>query len=214
MKFNKSAMMSKAFKVSNVRLETGEGEEGGDAGDLTPARSIRFTQIELTAKQFEELYGREGAADFYFDYSGSAGDKSKSQPVASNHEIIHLAQVYKDCSGQIQFGVSDTVVEFESSRIKNITIDRTKGKFGHLRFTLVAPLPVKLSTLQLEGHFGKQVKLQISTGGIEQQDNPNQEQLGLEGGSTGEDIDDDQSPGEGVSGTGRKPRNVDQPAVN
>ncbi len=213
MKFNKAAKMSKAFKVNNVRLETDEGDEGGDAGELTPARTIRFTEIELTAKQFDELYGLEGASDLFFDYSGAAGNKDKGKPVQSNNSIIPLDHVYKDCAGTITFGVGKTEVEFENARMKNQSIDRTKGKFGHLRFTLVAPLPMKLSTLQLEAHFGKPVKLEISTGGIEEA-NSAQESLGLEGGATGEDIDSDKQ-GDGVAQTGRgQTGSEDRPTVN
>lgn len=213
MKLNKAAKMAKAFKVNNVRLETDEGDEGGDAGELTPARVVRFTEIELTAKQFDELYGHDGAADLFFDYSGTAGNKDKGKPITSNNSTLPLDQVYKDCVGKITFGVSKTEVEFENARMKNISIDRTKGKFGHLRFTLVAPLPMKLSTLQLESHFGKPVKLEIATGGIEEAASA-QESLGLEGGATGEDVGDNDRSGDGIAESRRGQGSGDRLTVN
>jgi hypothetical protein len=161
MKFNKHAHLGKSLQVHNIRIESEDGEEGGDAGELVPARAMRFTGVTLTKGQLNEITGHPGAADFFFDYSGG----SKGEPVEQNIGTIWLDQQYKNCSGTITFGVSAKEIAFEGARVKNISVKvEGKNRFGEMAFTLIAPLPKKLTTLELEEWFGKLVKIELALG--------------------------------------------------
>lgn len=184
MNLSKQCFLSKALRVHNIRMEAENGEEGGDSGELVPARSMRFTGIELTKKQFNWFYGHDAAADFYYDYS----EGGKGTPAHENVGTIWLDQTYKNCKGVIIFGTSRTEVEFENARFKNLSI-KVKGepRFGKLAGTLVAPLPVKLAVLQLEAFFGKMVGLKIILDEVDEDGDKDQQQLELEGGKAGDD---------------------------
>lgn len=204
MRFQKSAMMAKKLDVSNVRVRTEEGEEGGDAGELTPARSIRFTDIALTKNQFNELVGSDFADEFYFDYG--------QKPPKSAHERlpkIPLDIKFKNCTGSIIFGVSKQTLEFEGGKVKNLSI-KLKGQkaWGTLSLTLQAVLPRKLDTLDLEEHFGDVVTLQLTLGEADLTADEAQAKLELAGGETAEDRqehgdDDHDDDGDETAGKSR-----------
>lgn len=183
MRFQKSAMMAKKLDVSNIRIRTEEGDEGGDAGDLTPARTIRFTNISLTKNQFNELMGNDAADEAFFDYG-----KKPPESGYENLGSIRLDSKFKNCAGSITFGVSKKTLEFEGAKVKNVSI-KLKGEkaYGSLSLTLQAVLPRHLDTLDLEEHFGKQVTLGLSLGVPDLDQDEKQEKLGLEGGETAED---------------------------
>lgn len=208
MRFQKSAMMAKKLDVSNIRLRSEEGEEGGDAGELTPARTIRFTHIALTKNQFNELLGSECADEYFFDYG-----KKPAEAAHENLASLKLDAKFKDCSGSITFGVSKKSLEFEGAKVKNISI-KLKGEkaWGLLSLTLQAVLPRKLDTLDLEEFFGQQVTLGLSLGEPDLDQDEKQETLELNGGKTAEERDEEESESEDSSGRTRPPANDEQRA--
>jgi hypothetical protein len=194
-KFNKQAYMAKDLRVHNVRMESENGEEGGDSGELVPARSIRFTGINLTEKQFNEMFGHEAASKFFFDFSN--GDKGS--PAHENCGTIWLDQTYSGCEGAIIFGTGKTEVEFEDARVKNISIKiKKEQRFGSMNLTLVAALPEHISTLQMERFFGKVVTLRLALG---EKDETDADQGSLDLG----DAEGDESGDEDVAVRERRP---------
>lgn len=209
MNFQKQAFMAKDLKVHNIRMDSENGEEGGDSGELVPGRSIRFTGINLTQKQFCELIGHDAAAEFFYDFSNG----SKGEPAHENISTIWLDQVYKGCKGAVIFGTSKTEVEFEDARVKNMSIKvKGKARFGELALTLVAVLPEKVDTLRMERYFGKVVGLKLAFGDIEEDAAKEQKQLELEGGGKAGDEENEEGKDsdDGRNGRQRAPVSDEQ----
>lgn len=207
MRFQKSAMMAKKLSVHNVRMQSGEGEEGGDAGELVAARDIRFTQIALTKNQFNELFGSEIADRFFFDYG-----TTPPKPAQDNVGTIWLDQAYKDVYGAIIFGVSKKELDFEGGKIRNISVKvKNERAYGLMSLTLTAVLPRKVDTLDLEEFFGKVVTLNLSFAAIDEEaakeNTDNQGKLQLDGGA---DPDEDNGDDDDSDKPSRRKSDVDE----
>lgn len=195
----KPAILGKSFKVHNVRARSEDGEEGGDAGELIPARDIPLKKIMVTKSQFNKLIGSDLAYNSFFN--------DGAKPVEPAFESIHalkLKDTYKDCSATISFGVSAKTIELEENvKIKNISLKPCTGGVAEMNCTLQATLPRKLETLDLESFIGQEINISLTFGEIDEGDEDSkQASMDLDGGERGEDSEDAEETG---SARSRKP---------
>lgn len=173
---NKPAWLSKSLRGHNIRMQSEDGDEGGDAGELVPAKSVRLTKVMLTKGQFNELLDGKLAYNAFFD----DGTKPPS-PAWPRVSYLPINEQWKDCEAEISFGVSNKSIALEGAKVKNVRIVPREGGVGELQFTLVATFPRKLETLDLEQFYGKEVTLTLKFGEIDDGDEASkQDSLALE----------------------------------
>ena len=202
----KPAILGKSLRVHNVRARSEDGEEGGDSGELIPARDIPLKKIMVTKSQFNKLIGSDQAYNSFFN--------DGARPVEPAFESIHalkLKDTYKDCSAQISFGVSAKTIDIEEdAKIKNISLKPCTGGVAEMNCTLQAVLPRKLETLDLENFIGKEVTVSLQFGEVDEGDeDAKQGNLGLEGSEAegeGEENDAEETSSRSRRSNGDEPR--------
>lgn len=193
---NKSAILAKRFATHNVRPHSDEGEEDGDAGDPVPAKEVAIRKILLTKNQFESLVGK-GAHNSFFN-----NGKKPPEPAFDSFKRIRLEHTYKDCSAKIVFGVAQDEIEIdEGAKIKNLSITIEETGVASLACTLVAIFPRNLKTLDFENFLGKEIKVSLGFGDLDDEPASTQEKLPLDNAgqeapepvTAGDDDEDDDS---------------------
>jgi hypothetical protein len=166
------AILAKRFAGHDVRSQPEEGDEGGDAGELTPGRDLRFTEIVLDEKQFDALLGDLASRVFF-----NTRANQPSERAFSSFDYIPLNTQYKNCVVVITFGVSNEEVRIEPATIKNMRIKFNKTDRAELSCTVSGPRPRSLAVLDLESFGGKPVNIMLVFGALSEEGG--QEQLPL-----------------------------------
>jgi hypothetical protein len=162
---NKTAILASALKLHNVRPESEEGEDGGDSGTPVPAREFKLTKIMLTKKQIDQIVGKQAYNSFFND-----GTKPP-EPAFSSFSTLWLDDAYKDCAAKIEFGLSNHEIEIESGvKIKNISVKPKTGGVAEMSCTILGIFPRNVKTLDFENYLGKEIKVSLRFGSIDEGD--------------------------------------------
>lgn len=158
------AMLAERFAGHNVRSQPEQGEEGGDAGEFVSGRDLRFTGIVLTEEQAKQLVGEYVWPALF---NSGAPDKPRTR-LFTSFTKIPLDDVYKNCSAEVTFGVSKSVVTIAPATIKNIRVKYAKtGSDLEMSCTVVGVRPRCVEVLDLEDFGGKPVELVLAFGPLE-----------------------------------------------
>lgn len=176
---NKSAILSKAFKGHNVRPETEGGDNDGDAGEPVPAREYTLSDITLTKKQFELLVG-EHAVTSFFNESAT----KPIEPAFSSFKTLWLDDTYKNCGVKYSLGNTNTKeIDIDGgAKIKNLSVKLTGGNdraCAKLRCTVQSIFPMKLTTLEMENFLGKEIRVSLRFGAVDEADDEANKQTDL-----------------------------------